>query len=96
MLRLIEGKKNKRIDYKEIYIRLFCKSLNEYHDTEDKNNLKQIAYYGIKSVNKILKDEIYDYKELSEMFEVIEVIKIAISLLTPNELITVFPIEKKI
>lgn len=95
MLRLIEGKKNERINYKEIYVRLFCKSLNEYHGTEDNNNLKQISYYGIKAVNEILKDEIYDYKELSEMFEVIEAIKIAISLLTPNELITVFPIEKR-
>ena len=95
MLRLIEGKKNEGINYKEIYVRLFCKSLNEYHATEDNNNLKQMSYYGIKAVNEILKDEIYDYKELSEMFEVIEAIKIAISLLTPNELITVFPIEKR-
>ena len=97
MLRLIEGKKNKRIDYTNIYIKAFQKNLIMYEvGKENKDILRKMSFYGVKIINQIYdKQQITGYEELLKILEFAEVVKIAISLLTPNELITVFPIEKR-
>lgn len=88
--------KTKKINYKEIYLRLFENEIGEYiKDTENRQALKRISYYGVKFSNVIYKEhEEWNYEQLEEFLNVTEVVKVAISLLTPNELITVFPVDK--
>ncbi|MCI8470360.1 MAG: hypothetical protein HFJ35_02550 [Clostridia bacterium] len=95
-LKLIKGGK-KTINYADIYLRLFDDTLNLYAvDIENKENLKRLAYYGVKAINEISKTkEDMEYEQILKLFEFSEVVKTVISLLTPNELITVFPIEKR-
>lgn len=93
-LRVIEGNK-KTIDYASIYLKLFNEELNVY-DVENKNNLKRLSYYGVKAINEMLKkQEEFEYERLLALFEFLEIVKIAMSLLTPNQLITVFPVDKE-
>lgn len=89
--------KTKKINYEKIYMRLFEKALEQYTDNnEDVQALKRIAYYGVKLANMLYKEcEDFDYEDLGEFFELTEMVKVAISLLTPNQLITVFPIDKR-
>ena len=93
-LRVIEGKKKEEIPYMEIYRRLFLEELDKYHNTENKENLKRLSYYGVKLVNKTSKDKL-NYEKTKELFELTETVKVVLSLLTPNELITIFPIKKQ-
>lgn len=95
-LKLIKGSK-RTIDYVDTYARLFNDTLNRYSgDIENKSTLKRLAYYGVKVINEIFKTkENIEYERLLKLFEFSEVVKVIMSLLTPNELITVFPIEKR-
>lgn len=97
MFKLIEGKKSKKMDYMDIYIRTFENNLMEYEiGKENKEILKKLSFYGIKIVNQYIREnKTIDYEKLFKILEFIELVKITISLLTPNELITVFPIEKR-
>lgn len=95
MLRVIKGGKKSEINYGNIYVRLFDESLNKYaKNNENRNLLKKIVYYGVKIVNEIEGDNL-DYNQKLKLFDFIEAIKTSISLLTPNELITVFPVDKQ-
>ncbi len=94
MLKLLKNKVKPRINYKELYTRLFDYTLAKYNGTENKEVIKQLSYYGVKAVNEIAKENL-DYEQTLKLFELTEVVKTAMSLLTPNELITVFPVDKK-
>ncbi len=89
--------KTKKINYKEIYIRLFEKALEQYdNNTEDIQALKRIVYYGVKLTNMLYKErKDFNYEDLTEFFELTEMVKVSISLLTPSQLITIFPVDKK-
>lgn len=93
MLELIKPK----TDYIYKYTELFRKNLELYSNkTKDKEIFKKIAFYGVKAINKLMALEEYkDYEETIDILYLIESVKLAMSLLTPNELITVFPIEKR-
>lgn len=97
MFKLIEGKKNKKMNYMDIYIRTFENNLMKYEiGKENKEILKKLSFYGIKIVNQYIKEnKTIEYEDLLKILEFIELVKIIVSLLTPNELITVFPIEKR-
>lgn len=90
-LRLI---KTKNIDYRDKYMKLFNLELSKYNNPEDEGNIKKLAYYGVKVVNEIAQDKVNNY-QLEYLFEITEVIKTVISLLTPKQLMTIFPIEKR-
>ena len=96
MLKLVKTKPKKELDYALIYSKLFDKALNNYvDDEENKKYMKQLAFYGVKTVNEVMKKrESTEYEYLLKFFEFVEIVKTAISLLTPNELLTVFPIDK--
>lgn len=97
MLKLLKLEPKRKVNYILIYSKLFDKILSKYaEDTENRKYLKQLVFYGIKTTNELMKEkEDFDYESLLKIFQFIEIVKMSISLLTPNELITVFPIDKK-
>lgn len=95
MFKVLSGRK--KTNYAVLYTRLFQETLNQYtENSEDRNCIKRLSYYGVKAVNELVKvKENTEYERINKLYEFIEVIKIAISLMTPNEMLTVFPIDKK-
>lgn len=95
MLKLLKKQSRKKVDYKDIYCRNFDCLLSEYFsNTENKEYIKKLAYYGVKAVNEISRQEL-DYEQLVRLFEFMETVKTIIGLLTPKELTTIFPVDKE-
>lgn len=97
MLKLLKSKSKQKVNYRDIYCRIFDSLLFKYSEnSESRDCLKQLAYYGVKAVNEISKTrEGFEYERLLKLFELTELVKTVIAVLTPNELMTVFPVEKR-
>lgn len=96
MFKLLKSKCKKKVNYCDIYCRIFDDLLIKFSDnSKDRKILKKLAYYGVKAVNEISETrEGFEYERIIKLFELTELVKTIIALLTPNELITVFPIDK--
>lgn len=95
MLKLLKTDDKRKVDYKDIYCRNFDCLLSEYFsNTENKDYIKKLTYYGVKAVNEISEQEL-DYEQLVKLFELTETVKTIIGLLTPKELTTIFPVDKE-
>lgn len=94
MFELITSKPKEKINYNEIYLRIFHNALESYKkDSQD--SIKRIVFYGLKYINTIEKtEEQLNCNEIQEQIEITDAIKLSVSQLTPNELVTIFPIEK--
>lgn len=79
----------------ELYTNALSKTLEvaaKDADNLDKDTLKRIVFYGIKSLKG--KDKPEDYKGLMRDFNLTNVVKESVARLTPREFMTVFPIAK--
>jgi hypothetical protein len=95
MFAVIQGRKtkdlkaDKRID---LYINAFTRAVEVY--ARDPTSAPKFVYYGVKFIN-IMGTEKYSQEALEALFGLIELVKEAISSLTPRELTTVFPVDKE-
>ncbi len=63
------------------------------YDDCDKDTVKKIVFYGVKSI--ITKSKPTTYDEAMHDFQLISVVKGLVGKLTPREFMTIFPINKK-
>jgi len=93
---LIKTEPKEKANYMDIYYRLFCATVVKYYeDVENRDRLKQSVYYGVKfiNLNSKQKDEI-EYEKMIQLFDFTLLVEKLMSLLTPREFVTIFPIEK--
>lgn len=81
-----------------IYLDAFIKTIKNYNDNpseEDKNMyLKRAAYYGVKFINTKEKPTNPTIEKTKDDFQFSSVVKSLLGLLTPKELINIFPVDK--
>jgi hypothetical protein len=90
-------------DYAGIYKRLIRGFLTTHSTLSDKDLMKRLCYLGIKGLPAIhgkdvrrgFEKNLPSEEVLDGIWELIELTKMAMSGLTPNEFMTVFPIDKQ-
>lgn len=88
---LIRSSGGKEPDYIDIHLRALMRTHSRYFDTKSKRDLFKLIYHGVKAV------ELLYFKEKGssrELFEIYAMLKEFMSLLTPNELMLIFPVDK--
>jgi hypothetical protein len=95
-LSLLDGGGGKpKPDYSNIYLNALIRKNEAFVDNpKDKELIKQLIFYGVKFINSTLNKKLSDYESIERRFKIISSIKTFISALTPNELLTVFPLDK--
>lgn len=84
-----------KLDLIPIYFNALVRKLQELiKHPDDTLTVKQTIFYGVRIVNLVVKEKPDSYEDLSGIFELIGSIKSAMSTLTPNELLTIFPLRK--
>jgi hypothetical protein len=82
-------------DLAGIYLNALVRTTEKFRNNPDDRLLvKRVIFYGVKAVNFHSKEVPKSYETLSEMFEIICSLKNVISTITPNELLTIFPLRK--
>ncbi|MEC1757393.1 hypothetical protein [Schinkia azotoformans] len=77
---------------KSLYFNALIKAYSEYVDG-DKDSLKKLIFYGIKTI--VSKDKPESYQDAISDFDMVGVIKDLVAELTPAEFMTIFPIDKE-
>ncbi|KAB2334293.1 hypothetical protein [Bacillus mesophilum] len=99
-LRVINGTPKPKFNYFRAYSRAFMSHIESAFDKYetisefDRETLKKFVFTGIKMVNATKRENATE-EILIHQFSIYETVKAASSLLTPNELETLFPIEKR-
>lgn len=101
---VVQGKKadkeKNNLDLAIIYSKACDRANKAYSNDKSRENLSKSVYYWVKYVNllyKICDDEMESAPSeyVQELFQVMEAVKELIKLLTPNELMRIFPITKR-
>jgi hypothetical protein len=98
-LKVIEGTRKIEPDYLSIYTRMFTNSIHraseQMKETEtcDLDARKKIVLSGVKMVNSYERKSA-TYDDAVSKFQLIDLVKVLMGSLTPNEFQTVLPIEK--
>ncbi len=81
-----------------LYKKGFINAIGGYHETSNINlqreYIKKSAFYGIKSVVSQRRQTLNFKEDYEEQFNFIQLVNSIIGLLTPNEFMNIFPIEK--
>lgn len=75
-------------DYNSIYHKAFRRSL-------EKHNIPQAIYYGVKYILTMKEPEKVTYETAMYKFEMIHVVTMLISMVTPAQLMQIFPVKKE-
>lgn len=73
-----------------IHLNAFINSLERYKATRDKADIFKIIYHGVHAANMLDK-----YADPNARLELFEHVNAMIALLTPQELMRIFPVDKK-
>lgn len=94
--RVINGTKKNKPDLSLIYLNALIRNLHAYGvDPENRLIIQRVSFYYVKCTITIARDKTASLEELTEEFKFIDYAKDTISLLTPNELMQIFPINKE-
>ncbi|KAB2391053.1 MULTISPECIES: hypothetical protein [Bacillus cereus group] len=99
-LRVIEGVKEDKPDYFEIYLRMFMKAVQELKNQKETTKLvskdvyKKAIFTGVRFINNVSND-LKDHKYVKAKFDLIVYVKELIGCLTPREFMSIFPIAKE-
>jgi hypothetical protein len=81
-----------------LYKRSFADAIQKYHKTSNiklkRDYIKKSAFYGVKSVVSQRRQTLNFKEDYEAQFHFIELVNLIIGLLTPNEFMNIFPIEK--
>ena len=102
---VVAPEKKESPDYLDIYTRIFLEKVGEMQHEEGLpvtiaevglQLRKQVLFFGVRMFNLMkMKVEHEDQKLINSMFSVVDSLNVIIGTLTPRELQTVFPIDKK-
>lgn len=84
----LQEQEEKRQKLEDIYFDNLCKAVNN-------RDAKKIAFFGIKFIRMIRKNDIQSYNEAMSYMKLIYMIDVYASSLTYNEFINIFPIKKE-
>lgn len=99
-LRVIEGVKEDKPDYFEIYLRMFMKAVQELKNQKEimqsvsKDTYKRAIFTGVRFINNVSND-LKGHKYVEAKFDLIVYVKELIGFLTPREFMSIFPIAKE-
>lgn len=97
--RVIDGIKEDKPDYIEIYLKMFMNALEELkkQDKETKSlnrdTYRKVIFAGVRYIVRS-KNDVLNYDYLMNRFLLISYLETLMKVLTPREFITIFPIDK--
>ncbi len=100
MLSLVNGSKieidTKRYELAKIYSKACKNAGDSYSESHSRDDYYKIIYFWVKYLNLTCSiSETTSIAYLQELFNAMEFVKMSIKELTPNELIRIFPIDKR-
>lgn len=91
MFKLIEGTKCQPPDYEKIYLNGMMKAFNDFDGSQDKN--RKLIFYTVKYFPRVNLD-LYDREDLENLLAMNDSLLDVLCLITPADLMTIFPIKK--
>jgi hypothetical protein len=81
----------------DLYMNAYMRTINNFSPYKDNgtDTIKKAVFYGVKAINVKPRKEYLIEKEIVNEFNFISGVKALMSVLTPNEFMRVFPIEKE-
>lgn len=94
-LTLLNGgyKPKPKPDYKSLYENAFYRKIDEFKEKQDWQLSNQIVFYGVKYLN-LIREDCNTREKLEAWLRFSGIIKSMMGLITPTELIQIFPITK--
>ncbi len=78
-----------------IYLQALINSMENYKNgADEKDSIKKLVFYGVKTINTKPKDEYLNLETIQSNIDFNNVILGAIGTLTPKELMNIFPLDK--
>lgn len=78
-----------------IYLQALINSMKDYKNgADEKDSIKKLVFYGVKAINTKPKDEYLSLETIQSNIDFNNVILGAIGILTPKELMNIFPLDK--
>lgn len=96
LIKPIGAIKKPEVNKHELYVNAFYKSIKRYKtEQQRKANLKKLLVYGVKAVNSNRSRNSTTQEQVEQDFHFIEVVKMFMAMLTPREILNLYPIAKE-